>query len=899
MRRVCIALILAVAAWPVYAQDADGDGIPDAVEARIGSDPALATPLEVVFEDHAAGEGDESVGDELEVAHDLVSVAFGGVARDRWVWRLDFTEPWVVRGDVALIVYMDADNDPDTGREGGGVQGTDLMIRPESVSAHGCPGAPRYTSAADANSLYLAFDAAVSVGDGQALCRAYLLIQNRDNTSDADRTPWFEARAPATDAPPPDLPAGHPMHIAPQVIEHVRARVPVDDGGRRAVITWITSWPTEATVQLGRTADYGRSVATDVPAQNHRVVLDGLEPGETYHLRIRARGSLRELISSEDLTFSTAVGEPAGSVGRERIPLAANGAPGERRPVTSGIPFREGSLGSGDGVRVLDATGAEVPAQVEVVTRWADDTVKWLLLDFQADVPETGEAEYALEFGTRVRRAPAADGIAVEESADAIAVDTGALRVRFDRDNFAFLGEAWLDLDGDGRYADDERITDAAGAGIVLTALDGRTFTSLGAPDELAVTRRGPLHAEVTARGRLRSEGGEALFRYELRIHFYAGLPLVRVLHSFENDRVDETFTTLRSLDLRIPVASGSDGGEVLLPGGESVELTPGARLVQADDTRFRVEGIEATGERAPGAMLVRSGRATMAVAVRNFWQLYPKSLGIDQRGAVIGIMPALPADEYASIDPELEDKLYYALLGGVYKLHSGVAKTHELVIEFAPAGGEPEPAALAAETDAPAYAVADPQWYADSGAFGDITPRTPGEFEGYDAMADRVLASILRERESGREYGMLNFGDWWGERGFNWGNIEYDTQHGLFLQFARSGRRDFFDNATWAARHNLDVDIIHHHRDPSMVGRPYCHCLCHTGDYYPAGYRPSGIFRGGCNTGHLWTDGNLEYALLTGDERAMHVALQTADYLAGPLMVNYRMSKGAERGTA
>jgi len=897
MRRWLIALTVLATAWPVSAQDTDGDGIPDAVEEQIGSDPALATPLEVVYEDHAKGEGDESVGDDLQVAHDLVSVAFGGVARDRWVWRLDFTEPWVVRGDVALIVYTDADNDPDTGRQGGGVQGTDLMVRPTGASGHGRPGAPRYTSAADGNSLYLAFDSAVNVEDGRAVCRAYVLIQNRESTSDADRTPWFEANAPMTDAAPPDLPEDHPMHIAPEAIGRIRARVPIDDGGRRAIITWITSWPTEATVQFGETEDYGRSVMTGRQAQNHRAVLEGLEPGRTYHYRIRCRGALGALVSSDDLIFSTAVREPAGDITRDRIPLTVNGAPGERRPVTSGIPFPEGALGSGDHVRVLDPSGAEVPLQTEVLTRWPGGTVRWLLLDFQADVPDAGEADYVLEFGTDVARAAVEAPIAVEQDDEAIVVDTGALRVRFDPDEFAFLGEAWLDIDGDGRYTETERITDPDGAGIVLTDLEGEQFTSLGAPDELAVTRRGPLHTVVTARGPHRSASGETLFRYELRMHFYAGLPLVRVLHSFENDRVQETFTTVRSLDLRIPLAGGAQGGTMLLPDGATAELGPGGRLLQSDDDRFHAEGADAAGERAPGAMSVSGDRADTAIALRNFWQLWPKSLDIDPQGAVIGIMPELPEGEYADIAPELEDKLYYALLGGVYKLHSGVAKTHELLVRFC--AEERALSSLTDQANAPALAFAPAAWYCDSKAFGDITPRTPGEFERYDAMADRVLESILRERESGREYGMLNFGDWWGERGFNWGNIEYDTQHGLFLQFARSARRDFFDNAVYAARHNIDVDIIHHSRDAQMVGIPYYHCLCHTGDYYPDGYRPSGIFRGGWNTGHLWTRGNLEYSLLSGDGRARRIALQTADYLAGPLMTSYHMSKGAERATA
>ncbi len=56
----------------------------------------------------------------------------------------------------------------------------------------------------------------------------------------------------------------------------------------------------------------------------------------------------------------------------------------------------------------------------------------------------------------------------------------------------------------------------------------------------------------------------------------------------------------------------------------------------------------------------------------------------------------------------------------------------------------------------------------------------------------------------------MLNFGDWYGERRVNWGNLEYDLQHGLFLQYVRTGQRRFFLRAEQAARHHIDVDVVH-----------------------------------------------------------------------------------------
>jgi len=48
-------------------------------------------------------------------------------------------------------------------------------------------------------------------------------------------------------------------------------------------------------------------------------VLEGLQPDTTYHCRIRARGGMGDLISGEDLTFSTRVREPAGNGQRVKV----------------------------------------------------------------------------------------------------------------------------------------------------------------------------------------------------------------------------------------------------------------------------------------------------------------------------------------------------------------------------------------------------------------------------------------------------------------------------------------------------------------------------------------------------------------------------------------------------
>jgi hypothetical protein len=145
-----------------------------------------------------------------------------------------------------------------------------------------------------------------------------------------------------------------------------------------------------------------------------------------------------------------------------------------------------------------------------------------------------------------------------------------------------------------------------------------------------------------------------------------------------------------------------------------------------------------------------------------------------------------------------------------------------------------------------------------------------------------------LKNREDGREYGMLNFGDWWGERGFDWGNMEYDTPQAFILQYIRSGDSRFFKAAEEAARHYMDVDTVHHSRDRKRVGMVYAHCLCHVGDYYPDNYRKGAISSGLGTISHTWIDGLLDYYFLTGYRRSFEVAKKIADRYASYYTVNY-----------
>ena len=185
-------------------------------------------------------------------------------------------------------------------------------------------------------------------------------------------------------------------------------------------------------------------------------------------------------------------------------------------------------------------------------------------------------------------------------------------------------------------------------------------------------------------------------------------------------------------------------------------------------------------------------------MGLRDFWQNWPKAIRCESRLIVLGLCPSLYYEYfhpyYDGKSLEEESKLYYVLRDGDYTFKVGVAKTHEFWVRYL--DGKPDAKRLGAffqAAEEPLVAVADPAYVSSTKALGEFPPADPTKYAGYDAWLDRALEVHLKRREKDREYGMLNYGDWYGERKVNWGNLEYDLAHGMFLQYLRTGDRRYF----------------------------------------------------------------------------------------------------------
>lgn len=252
---------------------------------------------------------------------------------------------------------------------------------------------------------------------------------------------------------------------------------------------------------------------------------------------------MRSTIAFFLLLWSVTMGAHAA----DQVPLQVEKAsPGA--PLTVGIPFPQGALYSPDHVRVLNARGEEIPAQITEVTTWlpADSSIKWIWAFFFAD----DSPSYVLEYGPEVRRAPiTGDEISLvnnQRPYGGIEVTTGPLRISADRGGSAFLDQVELDLEGDGFEEDDVIAVGAEARGSFLDLLDDAGTDSSRAVITHTVTEKGsgPLHAIVRIEGLYyygREDNNPSPF--VTRIHAYAGKSFIRVFHTITYTGVPDKHT--------------------------------------------------------------------------------------------------------------------------------------------------------------------------------------------------------------------------------------------------------------------------------------------------------------------------------------------------------------------
>lgn len=206
-------------------------------------------------------------------------------------------------------------------------------------------------------------------------------------------------------------------------------------------------------------------------------------------------------------------------------------------PVTFGLPLPRGDLYAADNVRVLNARGDEIPAQITAVTTWqpADASLKWIWVDMFLD----GSGTYTVEYGADVRRtAEVASPIRLinnQREYGFAEIDTGPLRLTIRKGGSGFLDTVEFNPQGTGYSAEHVIAESAGGRGSFLDLMDAAGIDTSSAVIHQHYIEKGsgPLHAIVRVEGEYQySRADHAPAPFVTYVHAYAGKSYVKVLHT-------------------------------------------------------------------------------------------------------------------------------------------------------------------------------------------------------------------------------------------------------------------------------------------------------------------------------------------------------------------------------
>lgn len=456
---------------------------------------------------------------------------------------------------------------------------------------------------------------------------------------------------------------------------------------------------------------------------------------------------------------------PVAAAGEFSVPViieeragVGTGKEGAGEWLCGGIPFPLGLVAGELPPLEIQGEGATLFAEGRVTCRWPDGSVRWTAIELPApDLAPHGRFRGTLR--PRTSAAPAASTDARRWSLRA-----GEAPGELFRLDGARLAAASSIVESDKLPFDPTRVR------TLRPARAREDAGALSCVDEIV------------------DADGNPVFSVTTRVTTRPAIGLIEILQTLD---VLSGVHRMKRWDLVLPFPGLAAGARLALSDREAAAVEGDFALRQvAHDRAVRDGKMLPDALRLPGVVAFGG----VAIAVRDFWRLFPK--GIRRSGDAVTIELCPPKPE------------------GYETLEAGFGRTHVVRIWLAGDRARPDLSAIARRQDTPTLLRAEPDWYCRTGALGPLAPRIDGEEEAYEADASASAARIFRKRDAAPawNFGIQHFGDFFDrEHSLSYAGAlqqEYDPAAALFLLFARTGDGAFLDRALELARHYADVDV-------------------------------------------------------------------------------------------
>ena len=582
-------------------------------------------------------------------------------------------------------------------------------------------------------------------------------------------------------------------------------------------------------------------------------------------------------------------------------------------PVTVGVPFPGGFLSDVRSLSILDAKVNPVPLQTEILAKWPDQSIKWVLLDFPVDCPPNTTTNYSLTHSDAPAKQRIHDKeIKIKEVKSSLEIDTG--KAVFCIDNKVFNPFSSVKISG-------KEIIDSKSSFMVLKDEAQEEFMPI--IENTDIETHDPIRCTIKTEGVFRSKKGKDFADFFARLSFYAGRSLVKIDFTIRNpnaaehpggfwdlgDKGSVYFDDL-SFNLALLTKQESttfwktkinqnmqklDGTELEIyqdsSGGENWNSPnhvnkDGKVMNSFSGYKVKSNNLLEEGDRATPTIIKSSGNTTIAATIKNFWQNFPKSLEAKDNSLTVRLFP----------------KQYNDL----FELQGGEQKTHTCYLNF---DNNKEHITNIDWINNPLIPRATPEWYSESMAVGYMSPANKDKNSDYQKLVDNVIdgdASAFNSRESIDEYGWRHFGDVYANHEIanykgtllphvSHYNNQYDVINGCILQFARTGELKWYELMNDLAKHAIDIDVYHTKSDRLTYNHGF---FWHTDHFMHAQtsthrsfskknieYNP-GISRsycassGGLSPENCYTTGLAMYYYLTGNVMAKEAVIGLADWI-------------------
>jgi len=569
--------------------------------------------------------------------------------------------------------------------------------------------------------------------------------------------------------------------------------------------------------------------------------------------------------------------------------------------ISWGVPWPRGAVAKDQTFSLKTGDGKSLPLQAWTLAYWPDGSIKW------TGFATVGGPDVAgpLQVVAGPPASPEGDVVKVTESSDAVDIDTGKIQCHISKSGQNFLDSLTIDGKDVARNGHLECILQNGPQTDDLNPPPRERF--LSEVQKVTVEQNGPVRAVIKIEGVHKSESGSREWLpFIVRLYFFAGDEPIRLVHTiiFDGDQ-DKDFIRGLGVVFDVPMReksqnrhvrfANSNGGvwaeplQLLVPAGrgnspgafsreEANQIdgqrlpdpqTPGEnaewdafKLVQPNSDGFTIIKrtnpksswvAVAEGQRAAGLVFIGDVTGGLGLGVKNFWQMYPSSLEVEN-----GLSDAAQVHAWLwSPDAPGMDMRHYDThghgnvnTGGSYEDYEpafatpyGVGRTSELMLF--PTSDTPtraETAKMAAVNSAPPLLVTTPDYLHSTGVFGIWSlpdSSTPLKKDVEDRLAD-ALNYYKESIDQQHWYGFWNYGDvrhtydptrheWrYDIGGFAWDNSELGSVLWMWYSYIRTGRADVFRMAEAMIRATSEVDTYHMGPFEGLGSR---HNVSHWGD--------------------------------------------------------------------